>query len=185
MRFASSAATRTPADLNAASIATAESSDPCRMHAVSFAAASATSPVAAPSASACDSTHNALQPNTVPVPQPSAINFATEWLDEAGRVCPKNVDYATQCPKGHSILPFVSSSDPQAEHPSDANFTCRVCHASKGRQNVSDWLACNVPACCGGYAVCAACATALRGAQKQAPAASADFCMMVRFCVQA
>ena len=26
------------------------------------------------------------------------LNFATEWLDEDGRVCPKNVDYATQCP---------------------------------------------------------------------------------------
>ena len=33
--------------------------------------------------------------NPSPNSQPPAINFATEWLDELGRVCPKNVDLVT------------------------------------------------------------------------------------------
>ena len=40
-------------------------------------------------------------------PPSPAVNVATEWLDELGCVCPKAVDYASQCPKGHSLAPFA------------------------------------------------------------------------------
>jgi hypothetical protein len=113
-------------------------------------------------------------------PPPPAINFATEWLDEDGNVCPKNVDYATQCPKGHALAPFVCSGGPQAQQPSDADdVICRVCHGSTQRQHACDWLVCSVAACCGGYAVCAACVTALGSARGAAAARPDDFCMMV------
>jgi hypothetical protein len=52
----------------------------------------------------------ASAPEQPPAPQPQAVNFATEWLDEDGRVCPKNVDYATQCPKGHHLMRFTTGS---------------------------------------------------------------------------
>ncbi len=41
-------------------------------------------------------------------PPTPAVNVATEWLDELGCVCPKAVDYALQCPKGHLLVPFGS-----------------------------------------------------------------------------
>ena len=69
-----------------------------------------------------------------PAPQPRAINFATEWLDEDGRVCPKNVDYATQCPKGHALVPLDGGGGAQAQEASGADVMCRVCHASTPRQ---------------------------------------------------
>ena len=47
-----------------------------------------------------------------PAPPPRAINYATEWLDEDGRVCPKNVDYSTQCPKGHALGPCAAGGFP-------------------------------------------------------------------------
>jgi hypothetical protein len=108
----------------------------------------------------------ASAPEQPPAPQPRAINFATEWLDEDGRVCPKNVDYATQCPKGHALMPLGGSGG--------ADVMCRVCHASTPRQHACEWLACSVAGCCGGYAVCAACACALDRADA-ADAASEDF----------
>ena len=111
---------------------------------------------------------------------PPAINFATEWLDEDGDVCPKNVDYATQCPKGHALAPFFCSGGPQAQQPSDADdVICRVCHGSTQRQHACDWLVCSVAACCGGYAVCTACVTVLGSARGPAAARRDDFCMMV------
>ena len=61
------------------------------------------------------------------------LNFATEWLDEDGRVCPKNVDYATQCPKGHALTPLDGGGAPQAQQASGADVMCRVCHASTPR----------------------------------------------------
>ena len=101
---------------------------------------------------------------------PPGINFATEWLDELGRVCPKNVDYATQCPKGHALAPFDGSGEPPAQEPSDADVICRVCHGSTQRCDARSWLKCSVAGCCGGYAVCAECSSVLRDAGGAAPA---------------
>ena len=115
-----------------------------------------------------------------PAPPP-VIDFATEWLDEDGRVCPKSVDYATQCPKGHALAPLVCSGDPQPQQTSDADVICRVCHGLTQRQHARDWLQCSVAACCGGYAVCAACVIELGSARGAAAAAGADdFPMDVR-----
>ena len=110
---------------------------------------------------------------------PPGINFATEWLDELGRVCPKNVDYATQCPKGHALAPFDGSGEPPAQQPSDADVICRVCHGTTQRRHARGWLTCSVAGCCGGYAVCSGCASALHGADVAA-AADADFPLEVR-----
>ena len=142
-------------------------------------AVGASAPVPAP---ALGSSASAVIPSSASssAPPPPAINFATEWLDEDGNVCPKNVDYATQCPKGHALAPFVCSGGPQAQQPSDADdVICRVCHGSTQRQHACDWLVCSVAACCGGYAVCAACVTALGSARGAAAARPDDFCMMV------
>ena len=118
-------------------------------------------------------------PEQPPAPQPRAINFATEWLDEDGCVCPKNVDYATQCPKGHALTPLDGGGAPQAQQASGADVMCRVCHASTPRQHACEWLVCSVAGCCGGYAVCAACACALDRADA-ADAVSEDFPLEVR-----
>jgi hypothetical protein len=107
-------------------------------------------------------------------PDPPAINLATEWLDEDGRVCPKNINHATQCPKGHTLEPLGSGGPA-----SGANVMCRICHASTPRQRASEWLVCSVAGCCGGYAVCAACVVVLGCSQKAAAASTDDFCMMV------
>jgi hypothetical protein len=112
----------------------------------------------------------ASAPEQPPAPQPRAINFATEWLDEDGRVCPKNVDYATQCPKGHQLMPLGGGG---------ADVMCRVCHASTPRQHACQWLVCSVTGCCGGYAVCAACVALLACSRKAVSAIADDFCMMV------
>jgi hypothetical protein len=116
---------------------------------------------------------------TSPAPHPPAINFATEWLDEDGRVCPKNVDYATQCPKGHALVPLDGGGVPQAQQASGAEVMCRVCHASTPRQHACNWLVCSVAGCCGGYSVCAACVVLLACSRKAVAASSDDFCMMV------
>jgi hypothetical protein len=118
--------------------------------------------------------------SALPPPSINCYNFATEWLDEDGRVCPKNVDYATQCPKGHDLAPCVCSGSPQAQQPSDADdLICRVCHGSTQRRHAYDWLVCSVAACCGGYAVCAACIIALGRACSAAAAVPDNFCTMV------
>ena len=76
-------------------------------------------------------------PEQPPASQPRAINFATEWLDEDGRVCPKNVDYATQCPKGHDLVSVSlgGGGGAQAQQASGADVMCRVCHTSTVRQH--------------------------------------------------
>ncbi len=66
------------------------------------------------------------EPELSPAPQPIAISFATEWLDEDGRVCPKNVDYATQCPKGHPLVAHDGIGFPQAQHAS-VLMSCAAC----------------------------------------------------------
>ncbi len=106
------------------------------------------------------------------------LNFATEWLDEDGRVCPKNVDYATQCPKGHDLV-SLDCGGAQAQPASGADVMCRVCHASTPRQHACEWLVCGVAGCCGGYAVCAACVVLLGCSSKSVAATTDDFCMMV------
>ena len=106
-------------------------------------------------------------------PAAPTINIATEWLDECNSVCPKDVDYATQCPKGHLLVPFAdggSSAPPR--------LMCRICHGFTQCEHALQWLACSVTGCCGGYAVCDTCESALQ----QAPAAVAvggDFSMLV------
>jgi hypothetical protein len=89
------------------------------------------------------------------------------------------VDYATQCPKGHALAPLVCSGDPQPQQTSDADVICRVCHGLTQRQHARDWLQCSVAACCGGYAVCAACVIELGSARGAAAASADDFCMLV------
>ncbi len=116
-----------------------------------------------------------------PAPQPPrpAINFATEWLDEDDHVCPKNVNYATQCPKGHVLIPLDGGGALQAQQGSGADVMCRVCHASTPRQHACEWRVCGVAGCCGGYAVCADCASALASADA-VEAAADDFPLEVR-----
>ena len=97
---------------------------------------------------------------------PRAINFATEWEDEHGCICPKVVDYATQCPKGHALVALADSGCSPAQQP----LICRVCHTSAGtvRDEALQWVGCSVANCCAGYAVCDACITQLQ----QPPAAA-------------
>ena len=106
-------------------------------------------------------------------PQPPAINFAAEWLDEDGRVYPKNVDYATQCPKGHALAPCAGGGGGGA-----AVLICRVCHGFRQREHALQWLVCSVAGCCEGYAVCDACVIAL-GSAPAAGAGGDDFSMIV------
>ena len=98
---------------------------------------------------------------------PAAINFATEWLDELGRVCRKAVDYATQCPKGHDLVALAGGGGAPAQR-----LLCRVCHAFTEREHASQWLVCSVTGCCAGYAVCDCCVGALQ--QTPAPAPAGD-----------
>ena len=100
-----------------------------------------------------------------PVAPAPAVNFATEWLDECNRVCPKSVDYATCCPKGHALVPLA---DGGGSAPAQ-RLMCRICHDFTERQQALLWLVCSVAGCCGGYTVCDTCVSALQ----QAPAAVA------------
>jgi hypothetical protein len=93
------------------------------------------------------------------------VNFATEWLDESGCVCPKTVDYASQCPKGHALVPFTDVGSGA----SALCLLCRVCHMFTERGCASQWLVCCASGCCEGYTVCSGCVSALQ----QAPAAAA------------
>jgi hypothetical protein len=99
----------------------------------------------------------------------TAVNFATEWLDERSRVCPKTVDYASQCPKGHALVPFSGAASAQP-------LMCRVCHMFAEREHASDWLVCKITVIksCAGYAVCDCCVSALRQAPSS-PAGGGDF----------
>jgi hypothetical protein len=79
-------------------------------------------------------------------------NLSTEWVDENGVVCPKIVNFARQCPKGHELGSTCSS----------AQRLCRMCHCySRGSDEACRWLVCSVvEGCCGGYAVCDKCSAA-------------------------
>jgi len=98
-------------------------------------------------------------------PPSPAVNVATEWLDELGCVCPKAVDYASQCPKGHALAPLAGGGCGAAAQ----RVMCRVCHTPTEREHASQWLACSATGSCAGYAVCDCCVRALQ----QAPSAAA------------
>lgn len=124
-------------------------------------------------ASAAALSQAAAVPSSGPRPPPSsspaspspAVNFATEWLDESGCVCPKTVDYASQCPKGHALVAFTDDGGGA----SAPRLLCRVCHTFTERDRASQWLVCCASGCCEGYAVCGGCVSALQ----QPPAAAA------------
>ncbi len=100
-------------------------------------------------------------------------NPSVEWLDENGLICPKNVDFSRECPKGHVLVPFGAdglSCSPQT-------LMCRVCHIVAAG-NSGAWLVCSIPGCCGWHAVCASCALA-RATPSFALSASDNFCMQV------
>ena len=78
-----------------------------------------------------------------------------------------------------SLVALDGSGFPQAQQASGADVMCRVCHTSTVRQHAREWLVCSVAGCCGGYAVCAACACALDRADA-ADAGSEDFPLEVR-----
>jgi hypothetical protein len=94
-----------------------------------------------------------------------AVNVATEWLDELGCVCPKAVDYASQCPKGHLLVPFAGGGCGAAAQ----RVMCRICHMCSQSEQAALWLVCSVARCCAVYVVCDGCVSALH----QAPAAVA------------
>jgi hypothetical protein len=50
---------------------------------------------------ACRGTFRAAHLRLIP-----SHNFSTEWVDEGGRVWPKNVDFSRQCAKGHALAPL-------------------------------------------------------------------------------
>jgi hypothetical protein len=105
------------------------------------------------------------EPASVASPPPN-FNFATEWLDEHACVCPKYVDYATQCPKAHALVPLADEGGGVSSQP----LMCYICHTFTERGNAPQWLVCSVSACCGGYAVCGCCSVVLQAA----PAADID-----------
>jgi hypothetical protein len=108
---------------------------------------------------------------------PSTIDFATQWPDELGRICPKDVDYASQCPKGHALVAYAGGGSSVAS----AQRICRVCHGSTQQQHACGWLTCSVAGCCGGYAVCADCVAGFGSVHKDSAASTVtdNFCMMV------
>ncbi len=83
-------------------------------------------------------------------------NFSTEWVDEGGRVWPKNVDFSRQCAKGHTLAPLGERGGLTG-----VQLMCRLCHCFCKRDcdEAVSWLMCSEDAaCCGEYAVCCSCA---------------------------
>jgi hypothetical protein len=82
-------------------------------------------------------------------------NFSTEWVDEGGRVWPKNVDFSRQCAKGHALAPLGARGGLAC-----VRLMCRLCHCFCGRdcEEAAGWLMCSEDVgCCGEYAVCFSC----------------------------
>ena len=99
-------------------------------------------------------------------------NFSTEWVDEGGRVWPKNVDFSRQCARGHALAPLGKRGGL-----TDRRLMCRLCHCFCERDcdEAARWLMCSEDAgCCGEYAVCCGCAR-LPNAAAAACAGSDDF----------
>ena len=110
--------------------------------------------------------------NLKPAPSvtpPLLIDFKIEWIDEHNSVCPKNVNYETQCPKGHKLVTFSGSGCDSAQH-----LMCRVCHNFSKCKDACKWLVCSVMGCCGGFSVCSNCITSLRHTKPVSDAASAS-----------
>jgi hypothetical protein len=86
-------------------------------------------------------------------------NFATQWLDQDGRVWPKQVDFLRQCPKGQVLAEFEKNAfDSQTKQ-----LLCRICHTTCPSNSAcaAGWNVCSVVSgCCFGYAVCSSCASA-------------------------
>jgi hypothetical protein len=84
-------------------------------------------------------------------------DFGTQWMDEEGRVWPKNVDFSRQCAKGHALAPLGDC----VGHVGGLQLMCRMCHSFCARESdqSATWMACSVAvSCCCGYAVCGSCA---------------------------
>jgi hypothetical protein len=105
--------------------------------------------------------HASLSPSRLLSPQSppqQAVDFEREWLDEFGHACPKFADYGTQCPKGHSLVPFPKEGGEVSAHA----IMCRVCHSHTEREHASQWLVCSRAGCCATYAVCERCVEELK-----------------------
>ena len=98
-------------------------------------------------------------------PAAPALNVDSEWLDEFSCICPKAVDYASQCPKGHMLAPFTSGGGALVQR-----LMCRVCHTHVESDKAPQWLVCSVTGCCAGYAVCNCCVQALQQVPPAVPA---------------
>jgi hypothetical protein len=93
-------------------------------------------------------------------------NFGTEWVDEGGRLWPKDVDFSRQCAKGHALAPLGERGGLAG-----VKLLCRLCHCFCERDcdDAASWLMCSEDAsCCGEYAVCCCCA--------RSPSAAATAC---------
>ena len=109
-------------------------------------------------------------------------DFGREWVDEEGRVWPKNVDFSRECAKGHALAPLGECS----WDGTGMRLMCRLCHSfcARDSQETATWLTCSVSAgCCGEYAVCCSCAR-LPSAAAAASTDSDDFCTLVSFEVE-
>jgi hypothetical protein len=103
-------------------------------------------------------------------------NFSTEWVDEGGRVWPKNVDFSRQCAKGHALAPLGERGGL-----ADKRLMCRLCHCFCKRDcdEAASWLMCSEDAgCCGEYAVCCSCSRSASAAAA-ASTGSDDVCILV------
>jgi hypothetical protein len=108
-------------------------------------------------------------------------NFSTEWMDEGGRVWPKNVDFSRQCAKGHALAPLGERGGL-----ADKRLIYRLCHCfcERGCDEAASWLMCSEDAgCCRDYAVCCSCAR-LPSAAAAASTDSDHFCTLVSFEVE-
>ncbi len=81
-------------------------------------------------------------------------------------MCPKAVDYASQCPKGRELSLFAHDGSGA----SIQRLMCRICHKFTVSSHSLQWLVCSTAGCCAGYAVCDGCVSALH----QAPAAASS-----------
>jgi hypothetical protein len=118
-----------------------------------------------------------------PPPQqspPQGSNGELEWLDELGFVCPKSVDYGTQCPKGHFLVAFPTGEGKALSHCRTMRqcLICRICHAHTEPEHASRWLVCSMTGCCSTYAVCHCCASELK--QPRSARIGDEFSSLVR-----
>jgi hypothetical protein len=104
-------------------------------------------------------------------------NFSTEWLDEDGRVCPKNVVFSRQCSKGHPLALLGECGSSR----DCVRLMCRLCHCfcERSSAEAAGWSVCSFDEdCCGGYAVCCSCAQ-LTSSTAVAPAGSDECSTLV------